>query len=576
MKSTQPSQFHRSQFRYLLTFVITLALLMAATGNHPASSAPGVTFQYWVDVFGEGGSEAGCLDGTGGDTCGLRSAVNLANAGSVADSYYIYLSTGTYTLSSPGAGEDLNIYGDLDIYGATVYIQGHGVNDTILTQSGTFDRIIDHRGDHNLTLINLTIQGGNLPTGQGGGGGLRSLATGRLSLSLVAFKNNTVLGSDSTDRGGGVYMEDTTLGTGGYTIYEGNTACHGGGMAIHNSIDGIESSFTNPLFDDNVATCGNGGGLHVTGYGNLTFDSPSFADNNAKSGAGYYDSAATEATMTDLMCYGNEIDTGGTGAGCLDVSGDVEVDESMIFSNVGSSGPGGVWLKTGSRFTLTDSKMYSNSGGSGGALKATYNTTALLQRVQITGNLATNGGAISISTDGDIDLENVTIANNDATEYGGGLYLYHNTSTDLNHVTLANNIVGLGGKDVYIDEGTWSSKNSIFYVSSGTACAYYGTHNVTTHGRNIISDASCELTDGSDMPSTDPLLDALDAYDSTMLTMPPLPGSPAIDGAIVSDPVTTDQRGYGRFDGDHDGITKSDIGAHEVETPYYLPLIKKP
>ena len=149
--------------------------------------------------------------------------------------------------------------------------------------------------------------------------------------------------------------------------------------------------------------------------------------------------------MTDLMCYGNEIDTGGTGAGCMDVSGDVEVDESMIFSNVGISGPGGVWLKTGSRFTLTDSKIYSNSGGSGAAIKASYNNSALLQRVQITGNLATNGGAISIGTDGDIDLENVTIAGNEATEYGGGLYLHDNTSTDLNHVTLANNISGWGG-----------------------------------------------------------------------------------------------------------------------------------
>ena len=87
---------------------------------------------------------------------------------------------------------------------------------------------------------------------------------------------------------------------------------------------------------------------------------------------------------------------------------------------------------------------------------------------------------------------------------------------------------------------------------------------MTTYGRNIISDASCDLTDGSDMPSTDPLLDALDAYDSTLMTMPPLPGSPAIDGAMVGDPVTIDQRGMGRFDGDQDGIIKSDIGAHEV------------
>ena len=60
------------------------------------------------------------------------------------------------------------------------------------------------------------------------------------------------------------------------------------------------------------------------------------------------------------------------------------------------------------------------------------------------------------------------------------------------------------------------------------------------------------------------------------LTLAPISGSPAIDGALENDPVTTDQRGVARLDGDGDGLIKSDIGAHETYAHYYLALIVRP
>jgi hypothetical protein len=58
--------------------------------------------------------------------------------------------------------------------------------------------------------------------------------------------------------------------------------------------------------------------------------------------------------------------------------------------------------------------------------------------------------------------------------------------------------------------------------------------------------------------------------------MKPLPGIPAIDGAITDDPVTTDQRDFTRLDGKGDGIIKSDVGAHEAPAHFFLPLILSP
>ena len=147
-------------------------------------------------------------------------------------------------------------------------------------------------------------------------------------------------------------------------------------------------------------------------------------------------------------------------------------------------------------------------------------------------------------------------------------------SANLNHVTIVGWADGHGDA-VYIgNNGTWHADSSIFYYAPGGDVCYYATmsYSVGSNSYNIENANTCKI---GGYHNTDPLLDDLDMYDSTMLTMPPLPGSPAIDGAIVSDPVTTDQRGFGRFDGDGDGVTKSDIGAHEVETPIYLPLINK-
>ena len=80
------------------------------------------------------------------------------------------------------------------------------------------------------------IQNGNLPSGYGGGGGVRSLDTYYLTLDHGAhFYNNQVDAVLSTDRGGGLYIDDTGLDGLDYTIFRENSACNGGGVAIANS-----------------------------------------------------------------------------------------------------------------------------------------------------------------------------------------------------------------------------------------------------------------------------------------------------------------------------------------------------
>jgi hypothetical protein len=94
---------------------------------------------------------------------------------------------------------------------------------------------------------------------------------------------------------------------------------------------------------------------------------------------------------------------------------------------------------------------------------------------------------------------------------------------------------------------------------------------------NIANDASCNLTQAHDHPSTDPQLNA-PGYFGGMLIAEPSAGSIAIDNAnptfLVGD---IDQRGAERTDGDLNRLVIPDIGAAEfLPNQIYISLIRKP
>jgi predicted flap endonuclease-1-like 5' DNA nuclease len=104
----------------------------------------------------------------------------------------------------------------------------------------------------------------------------------------------------------------------------------------------------------------------------------------------------------------------------------------------------------------------------------------------------------------------------------------------------------------------------------GVQCGSAAT--LASLGYNIAGDASCNLTQPSDRPTTDPLLGPLAVAPNGTWTCPPLAGSPALDGGNpVGCPDASgallgrDQRGAQRpLDGNGDGLAICDIGAHEL------------
>lgn len=174
--------------------------------------------------------------------------------------------------------------------------------------------------------------------------------------------------------------------------------------------------------------------------------------------------------------------------------------------------------------------------GEGGAV---YNAGTLnLDRCTFSGNASTsNGGAIA--SIGTLSLTNCTLSGNSASGTGGGLFS-NGTSTVLFSTISGNTAVEGGGISTL---QTFHLTASIVAGNTGTTALPNIKGTLTTNAQNLATG--------------DPLLAPLAGYGGLTFTMPPLPGSLAINAA-TGRTRTTDQRGF-------PSVGFPDIGATEFQ-----------
>ncbi len=216
--------------------------------------------------------------------------------------------------------------------------------------------------------------------------------------------------------------------------------------------------------------------------------------------------------------------TTGDGGGILNDLGTIVLIGVTIKGNTAVGKGAGLFNRIGAQ--VIESTISGNiSGNDGGGIRnenliAIFNST-------ISGNTGGKGGGIDNRTGAIVTMVNTTISNNTATE-GGGI----NTT------------------------GVVQASNSIIAGNtSGGDCDGV----VTSLGHNLDGDGTCNLTEVTDLLSTNPLLGPLQDNGGTTFTHALLPGSPAIDRVpVASCTLVTDQRGAARPEG-----AVCDIGAFE-------------
>jgi hypothetical protein len=259
---------------------------------------------------------------------------------------------------------------------------------------------------------------------------------------------------------------------------------------------------------------------------------------NTMNGPAFIDLQFTAAIVRKIRIQRNSSaavgDDRALSIGELEVSGPPPVALHGLTLTGGSAGLEGGGIYNFGNLTLTQSTLSGNSATFDGGGISNFGTVTLTQST-ISGNSAGTGGGIY--NFGNLTLAQSTLSGNSAINGGG---IFNLGTVTLTQSTLSGNSATMGG-GIFNEFGTVTLTQSIV------------AGNPT--GGNINGGF---INNGNNLTSGDPKLAPFGDYGGHTQTMPPLPGSPAID-AGGSTALTTDQRGAPRTVG-----SASDIGAVEA------------
>lgn len=360
-------------------------------------------------------------------------------------------------------------------------------------------------------------------------------------------------------------------------------------------IDGDVVLFGFDIVDGNpraVAADADGGAILISKNGRLDLETVEIRNSGARSGGAIF--CEGQLTASDVGLLRNTASDDGGGL-VIAPTGTATVEFSLIEQNVAFRGGGGI-ANLGT-LDLSTTSVVKNFGRTGGGLGVAQNARAVVRYSRFRENGAIQGGAINNTTNavteitssvfvdnraatsgptaglggavfnlGTITLTNTTLRRNSADAAGGGLFNAKGASATLAGTmkvvgsTIVDNSAiqtPSGGNAFNSDPGgLLTFKRSII---SGGGCA--GLGGISSEGFNMNSGNDCAgLSGPGDRTNVGPLkLAALGDYGGFTETMPPLPGSPAINagGACTG----TDARGVAQ---PQDGACE--IGAVELQS----------
>jgi hypothetical protein len=317
-----------------------------------------------------------------------------------------------------------------------------------------------------------------------------------------------------------------------------------------------------------------GGG--IWNAGTLTVANSTIANNTAQSwgsspgaghGGGIQNTGGT-VTITSSTITGNSASLGGGIYG----SGTIAITDSTISGNVSQAGQGGgIYLAgagTGTSLTLANSTVASNqaaNGGRGGGILLDWRTTATITNSTIAGNTAATGlfplglgGGIYVRSGntfyagGTLTLVNSTVANNQAVDAGGGLWVgATRTQVRLANALVAGNTAATGGPDA---SGPFLPTSAYNLIGDGS-------------GASGLIDGVNGNQVGTAASPIDPRLGPLQNNGGPTLTRALLPGSPALNTGDPAQLGLADQRGVVRSGGVNIGAYQASASAFVLTAP---------
>lgn len=262
----------------------------------------------------------------------------------------------------------------------------------------------NYKGDLNITnstFINNEAINSN-------GGGMKNESTSPL-ISHVRFANNVALTTD--EGGGGVNNINSSNAIFNYVIFEENTTNASGG-GVYN--DNSSPHFNHVIFLNNYADiCG--GGVDADGNSHVVFTNVEFIGNYAAADGGGLFAWKSSPIMTNVSFYDNRADNNGGGAYTYNTCNPI-MTNVIFHNNSAGNHYGGLGVERNSVATITNAEFSKNKAINNG------------------GGIGSHDNHGTIAT---LILTNVTIANNSATDGGGGYD--HGTTTQFRNSIVVGN-----------------------------------------------------------------------------------------------------------------------------------------
>ena len=404
-------------------------------------------------------------------------------------------------------------------------------------------------------LRNVIITG-NHASRLGGGAFLNGSGT---EFEQVTFSNNTVTGASSeadAGHGGGLYSIFSNGRIEG-CVFTQNSAIFGGAISNY----GSNQTISNSRFLGNTATI-SAGAIHNTGSSAPTIADCTFSGNDStKDGGAVSNFGSSTPSFNRCEFVSNRargvhiLESSGGAVSSRDNSAPTFQDCSFTLNS--SSGRGGALSFWNSTVSVKNCSFDQNIAYYGGAI-VVLSSAAGIQRVKYSTFHANkvwiegSGGAI-YCFDSPLLIQNSSFQGNTAG-FGGGLAVDGSPVPNLNNCAFWDNRA--------IGADTHSSEQSVWHFSTEIVFRHCLIEGRSAASLNDTNASSFDNFDGTN-PANDPLFAPYGYYGGPTKTLPPLPGSFAIDPigghTAIAD---TDQRGFPSPVG-AGGIF--DIGAVEIQ-----------
>ncbi|MCP4421496.1 MAG: hypothetical protein GY805_33210, partial [Chloroflexi bacterium] len=391
-------------------------------------------------------------DGVCDASCSIRDAISEATSGD-----NITIPAGSHTLSAT--------YGTLTVTKSLIF-NGNSATDTFIDAQGN-SRVFNIT-DGTVTFNNLTIQGGNLITGTGGG--INAIDTASLILD-----STIISGNNTPDNGGGIALTRGSLTLTNSQIMSNTSGHDGGGIYSHQGI----VTLNNSQILTNTAERRGGGVALIQPDASLVMNSGQINDNITNNMVSVFPGGAVFVAEGSFIFNDGEIrnNLGNNGGAILLFSGSVTINGGQIIDNEAEYG-GGIYVRfitatlTINSGSITQNRAVASTYG-GGAIFIFQGGVVIMNGGELSSNTAVNnGGAVEIF-DGSFTLNDGDIFSNNTSNMGGAIYNDHGI-LNINGGTIHSNDSVEGGGAITTNSNSQSTIQNSALLSNTTSITQTG------------------------------------------------------------------------------------------------------